>query len=76
MKNAINATSTDLAVNAKYKVYILNYFSHIVWDSRGCDWMVARITSTYALSAYHHNSCEFDSHLWWDVSDTTFCDVT
>jgi hypothetical protein len=44
MKNAINATSTDLAVNAKYKMYILNYFSHIVWDSRGCDWMVARIT--------------------------------
>jgi hypothetical protein len=33
MKNAINATSTDLAVNAKYKMYILNYFSHIVWET-------------------------------------------
>ena len=30
MKNAINGTRIILAVNAKYKMYILNYFSHIV----------------------------------------------
>jgi hypothetical protein len=25
-------------------------------------------------SAYHHSSCEFESHSWWGVLDTTLCD--
>ena len=29
---------------------------------RGCDHMVVRFATTYAISAYHHWSCEFESH--------------
>ena len=28
----------------------------------------------YAVSAYHHSSCEFESRLWRGVVDTTLCD--
>jgi len=28
---------------------------------RGCDRMVVELTSTYAISAYHHWCCEFES---------------
>jgi hypothetical protein len=34
----------------------------------GCDHMVV------AISAYHHQSCEFESRSWQGVFDTTFCD--
>ena len=36
--------------------------------------MVVGFTTTYAVSAYHHESCEFESHSWWGVHDTTLCD--
>jgi hypothetical protein len=36
--------------------------------------MVIGFTSTYAISAYHHWSCEFESHSWLDVLDATLCD--
>ena len=41
---------------------------------RGRDRMVVGFTTTYANSAYHHISCEFDSHSWKGVLDTTLCD--
>jgi len=28
---------------------------------RGCDRMVVGFTTTYAISAYHHGCCEFES---------------
>jgi hypothetical protein len=31
-------------------------------------------TTTYAISAYHHLSCEFEPRSWRGVLDTTFCD--
>jgi hypothetical protein len=31
-------------------------------------------TTTYAISAYHHKSCEFEPRLWRGVLDTTLCD--
>jgi hypothetical protein len=38
----------------------------------GCDRMVVGFTTTYAVSAYHHSSCEFESCSC--VLDTTLCD--
>ena len=32
------------------------------------------ITSTFAVSAYHHYSCEFESRSWPGVLKTTLCD--
>jgi len=31
---------------------------------RGCDRMVVRFTTTYAISVYHHWFCEFESRSW------------
>ena len=28
---------------------------------------------TYAISVFHHYSCESESRSWWGVLDTTFC---
>ena len=41
---------------------------------RGHDHMVAGFTITYAMSGYHHKSCEFETCWWWGVLDTTLCD--
>ena len=41
----------------------------------GCrDRMVVGFTTTYAISAYHDLSCEFEPHSWRGVPDTTLCD--
>jgi hypothetical protein len=36
--------------------------------------MVVGFTTTYAMNAHHHLSCEFESHSLWGVLDTTWCD--
>jgi hypothetical protein len=36
--------------------------------------MVVRFTTSCAISAYHHLSCEFESPSWWVLFDTTLCD--
>ena len=36
--------------------------------------MVVGFTTTYAISAYHHYRCGFESCSWRSVVDTTFCD--
>ena len=36
--------------------------------------MVGGFTTTYAISAYYHLSCEFESRSWRCVLDTTLCD--
>ena len=44
-------------------------------DCCGRDRMVVVFTTTYAVSAYHHWSCDFfESRSWWGVLDTTSCD--
>jgi gentisate 1,2-dioxygenase len=40
----------------------------------GRDRMVAGFTTTCAISAHHHLSCEFEPCLWQGVLDTTLCD--
>ena len=42
--------------------------------SRGHDRMVVGFTTTCAISAYHHLSCEFEPRSWRGVVDTTLCD--
>ena len=32
------------------------------------------VSTNFAISAYHHQSCEFESCSLWDVLDTTLCD--
>ena len=41
---------------------------------RGRDRMVVRSTTTCAISAYHHLSCEFEPRSWRGVFDATLCD--
>ena len=43
---------------------------------RGRDRMVVGFitTCTYAISAYRHQSCEFEPRSWRNVLDTTLCD--
>ena len=41
---------------------------------RGRDRMVVGFTTTYAISAYHHWSFEFEFRSLWGVHDTTLCD--
>ena len=40
----------------------------------GRDHMVVGFTTTCAICAYHHYSCEFESHSWRGVLETTLCD--
>ena len=39
----------------------------------GHDRIVVGFTTTSAINTYQHYSCEFKSHLWRGVLDTTFC---
>jgi hypothetical protein len=41
---------------------------------RGRDRMVGGFTTTCAIRAYHHTSCEYEYRSWWGVLDTTLCD--
>jgi hypothetical protein len=36
--------------------------------------MVVEFTTTCAIIAYHHLSCEFEPHAWRGVLDKTLCD--
>ena len=36
--------------------------------------MVVVFTTSHAITAYHHLTCEFESLSWWGVFDWTFCD--
>ena len=53
---------------------LLCYVCILYWIRcrRGRDRMV--VIGTYATSAYHHHSCEFQTRSWRGVLDTTLCD--
>ena len=38
------------------------------------DHIVVGLTTILAISAYHHESCEFQCRSRWGVLDTTLCD--
>ena len=58
-------------------VYISFSFNNLSdihsWGRCGRYCMVVGFTTTYAISAYHHSSCEFESRSWRGVLDTTLC---
>jgi hypothetical protein len=46
----------------------------IKWGRHGRDRMIVGFTTTCAVRAYHHKSCEFEPRSWRGVLDTTLCD--
>jgi len=50
-----------LHLNIKLLYLPYSYLSNNQGGRRGGDRMVARFTTTYAISAYHHWCCEFES---------------
>ena len=55
------------------------YFSLLIvyvikWGRHGRDRMIVGFTTTCAIRAYHHKSCEFEPRSWRGVLDTTLCD--
>ena len=49
-----------------------------MWFKSQCgqtkDYKIHGLTTTYAISAYYHQHCESESHLWRGILDTTLCD--
>ena len=60
-------------VGASY-LQCCTYFCQIYRGRRGRDRIIVGFITTYAISAYHHLSCEFESRSWRGVLDTTLCD--
>jgi hypothetical protein len=48
--------------------------SHFSMYAQSIVMVVVRFTTTFAIGAYYQYSCEFESHSWWGVLDTTLCD--
>jgi hypothetical protein len=78
-KNLPKARIISLSEARTNKLYIFWQCMYIVYISdqvyqwhKGCDHMVAALTTTCAISAYL--SCQFELLSWWDVLDTTLCD--
>ena len=51
-----------------------NIIPLLLRSHRGRDHMVVVITTTCAISDYHHKCCEFESHSLQGVLKTTLCD--
>jgi hypothetical protein len=55
-----------------YSMYIsIYYISYLLGGRRGH--VVVGITTSYAISAYQHESYEFESRSWQGVINTTLC---
>ena len=71
-------TIFDLKFNRKsfiyLKVIIFSPFFLLLLKICGHKRMVVGFTTTCAISAYHHLSCELQPLLWKGVLDTTLCD--
>jgi hypothetical protein len=59
----------DFALNNEHLLTWLIY----IRGFRGHDHILVGFITTCAINAYHHLSCEFKSHLWRGVLDTTLC---
>ena len=56
-------------------IYVSTFITKIILgSSRGRDHTVVGFTTTCAINAYHHSSCEFESCSWRGVLYTTLCD--
>jgi hypothetical protein len=55
-------------------LYLIQYEpTYLQRGHRGRDHMVVGFTTTYAISAYHHWCCEFESRSWRGLFDKTLC---
>jgi hypothetical protein len=61
------------SISLSFTYFYFYFNSDICRGRHGCDRMVGGFTTTYAISAYHHKSCEFEPHSWQGVLDTTLC---
>jgi hypothetical protein len=75
----VSYSNTYSIVSHHYTYFTLSYsntysiVSHLYTHYGGCcgrDPMVVGFSTTCAISAYHHQSCELESHSWWGVLDT------
>jgi hypothetical protein len=58
-------------------ILVINSFLNQSWGRYDLDCMVVSWIYNYlpyAISAYHHYHCEFESCLWRGVLNTTLCD--
>jgi hypothetical protein len=62
MSNALDHPTTSIYIPKAIRV------------RRGRDSMVVVFKTIYAISAYHHLCCEFESNSWRGVLDTTLYD--
>jgi hypothetical protein len=65
---------SGIFIRAKLNVHIIIKISSICGVVVYRDRMVVGFTTTSAISAYHHSSCELEPRSWRDVLDTTLCD--
>ena len=61
----------DLYSNTIYFLCLESLFK--IRGSGGRDRMVVGFTTTYAINAQHHLSCDFESRSWISVLNTTLC---
>jgi hypothetical protein len=62
LRKQLNRNSTDLIMDEiKTRLFMLFWSWHSLGGRRGRDRMIVEFTTTYAISAYHHWCCEFES---------------
>ena len=67
--------NTNALIRNKMKLTkAVRIFTADIEGRRGDDPVVVGLTTTYAISTYHHESFEFESRSWQDILDTTLCD--
>jgi len=57
-----------------YLSFTLSFKQGYIEERGGRGRMVVGFTTSYAIGAYHHYSCEFEPCSWQGVLDTTLCD--
>ena len=69
----------DLYIIKTCFFYPIKLKKSFIWSNwggcsgHGHDRMVVGFTAPYAISAYHHWICEFESRSWRGILDTTLC---
>ena len=66
--NIVYSLLLSTSTHSKVLIYDITRGCH------GCDRMVVGFTTTCADNAYHHYRCEFESHSWRSLLDTTLSD--
>ena len=75
----LNYVSRDITVRIIsleiiHVLFIVMSLHSTIRGRRGCNRTLVGFTTTYAISAYHHLSYEFEYQSWRGVPDTTLCD--